>query len=112
PSSPKALGNNLCPASRECVQFLEFLGGKPWGGHCPSCLEVAPRATEAFPVPHPKQRKPSRKPRRGLAPKNRRKGHSQKTVSGDMGDLHLRTPRDRNGTFEPQLVAKGQRRLD
>ena len=46
------------------------------------------------------------------APKNRRNGHSQKTVSGDMGDLQLRTPRDRNGTFEPQLVAKGQRRLD
>src|SRR4051812_32995977 len=33
------------------------------------------------------------------APKNRRNGHSQKTVSGDMGDLQLRTPRDRNGTF-------------
>jgi len=46
------------------------------------------------------------------APKNRRNGHSQKTVSGDMGDIQLRTPRDRNGTFEPQLVAKGQRRLD
>jgi putative transposase len=46
------------------------------------------------------------------APKNRRNGHSQKTVSGDMGDLQLRTPRDRSGTFEPQLVAKGQRRLD
>jgi len=46
------------------------------------------------------------------APENRRNGHSQKTVSGDMGDLLLRTPRDRLGTFEPQLVAKGQRRLD
>jgi putative transposase len=46
------------------------------------------------------------------APRNRRNGHSQKTVSGDMGDLRLRTPRDRNGTFEPQLIAKGQRRLD
>jgi putative transposase len=45
------------------------------------------------------------------APKNRRNGHSQKTVSGDMGDLALRTPRDRNGTFEPQLIAKHQRRL-
>jgi len=45
-------------------------------------------------------------------PKNRRNGHSQKTVSGDMGDIQLRTPRDRNGTFEPQLIAKGQRRLD
>ena len=44
-------------------------------------------------------------------PKNRRNGHSQKTVSGDMGDLTLKTPRDRNGSFEPQLIAKGQRRL-
>ena len=44
-------------------------------------------------------------------PKNRRNGHSQKTVSGDMGDLTLQTPRDRNGTFEPQLIAKHQRRL-
>jgi transposase-like protein len=46
-----------------------------------------------------------------LAPKNRRNGHSQKTVSGDMGELTLQTPRDRLGTFEPQLVAKHQRRL-
>jgi putative transposase len=43
--------------------------------------------------------------------KNRRNGHSRKTVSGDMGDLQLRTPRDRHGTFEPQLIAKHQRRL-
>jgi putative transposase len=43
-------------------------------------------------------------------PKNRRNGHS-KTVCGDMGAFTLKTPRDRNGTFEPQLVAKGQRRL-
>ena len=45
------------------------------------------------------------------ARKNRRNGHSEKTVSGDMGDITLQTPRDRNGTFEPQLVAKHQRRL-
>jgi putative transposase len=45
------------------------------------------------------------------AAKNRRNGHSQKTVGGDMGEITLKTPRDRNGTFEPQLVAKGQRRL-
>lgn len=45
------------------------------------------------------------------ARKNRRNGHSRKTVSGDMGDIKLQTPRDRNGTFEPQLVGKHQRRL-
>jgi putative transposase len=42
---------------------------------------------------------------------NRRNGHSKKTVRGDMGELALDTPRDRLGTFEPQLIAKHQRRL-
>ena len=46
------------------------------------------------------------------APKNRRNGHSRKTVSGELGDLDLQTPRDRNGSFEPQLIAKHQRRLE
>jgi putative transposase len=45
------------------------------------------------------------------APANRRNGRSAKTVQGDMGELTLETPRDRNGTFEPQLIAKHQRRL-
>jgi putative transposase len=43
--------------------------------------------------------------------KNRRNGHSRKTVSSDMGDISLQTPRDRNSTFDPQLVGKHQRRL-
>lgn len=42
---------------------------------------------------------------------NRRNGHSSKTVQGDLGPIPLETPRDRDGTFEPQLVAKHQRRL-
>lgn len=42
---------------------------------------------------------------------NRRNGHSQKTVRGELGELTLDTPRDRHGTFEPQLIAKHQRRL-
>ena len=42
---------------------------------------------------------------------NRRNGHSPKTVQGDLGPIPLDTPRDRDGTFEPQLVAKHQRRL-
>jgi len=45
------------------------------------------------------------------APKNRRNGHSQKTVRGELGELTLDTPRDRHGTFEPQLIAEHQRRL-
>jgi putative transposase len=47
----------------------------------------------------------------GPASGNRRNGHSKKTVSGAMGDIPLETPRDRQGTFEPQLIAKHQRRL-
>src|SRR5437773_3778528 len=42
---------------------------------------------------------------------NRRNGHSRKTVQGDLGELTLATPRDRAGTFEPQLIGKHQRRL-
>jgi putative transposase len=44
-------------------------------------------------------------------PGNRRNGRSQKTVSGDLGTVTLATPRDRDGTFEPQVVGKHQRRL-
>jgi putative transposase len=47
---------------------------------------------------------------RAAAP-NRRNGHSAKTVRGEMGELTLDTPRDRNSTFEPQLIGKYQRRL-
>jgi putative transposase len=44
-------------------------------------------------------------------PRNRRNGRSRKTVGGDLGEVTLSTPRDRNGTFEPQLIGKHQRRL-
>lgn len=44
-------------------------------------------------------------------PRNRRNGHSKKTIAGDLGELRLATPRDRNGTFEPRLIGKHQRRL-
>ena len=42
---------------------------------------------------------------------NRRNGHSRKTVQGDVGELTITTPRDRDGTFEPQLIGKHQRRV-
>jgi transposase-like protein len=42
---------------------------------------------------------------------NRRNGRSRKTVQGDLGEVTLATPRDRDGTFEPQLVPKHQRRV-
>ena len=42
---------------------------------------------------------------------NSRNGATPKTVLDDSGELTIEVPRDRNGDFEPQLVAKGQRRL-
>lgn len=42
---------------------------------------------------------------------NRRNGHSKKTVKGEHGELTIETPRDRNATFEPQLIPKYQRRV-
>ena len=41
---------------------------------------------------------------------NSRNGRSRKTLKTDQGALPLDTPRDRDGTFEPALVPKGQRR--
>ena len=44
-------------------------------------------------------------------PRNRKNGFSLKTIQGDLGKLPLDIPRDRNGTFEPRLIGKHQRRL-
>lgn len=43
---------------------------------------------------------------------NSRNGHSAKTVLTEDGEVDLAIPRDRSGTFEPQLVPKGVTRLD
>jgi len=42
---------------------------------------------------------------------NSRNGASKKTLKGDFGEIELETPRDRNASFEPQIVAKGQTRF-
>jgi putative transposase len=44
-------------------------------------------------------------------PPNCRNGSSPKTIRGDTGSLQIGVPRDRNGTFEPQLVPKWQKNL-
>src|SRR5215472_6710041 len=43
---------------------------------------------------------------------NSRNGMTPKTVLTDIGAVDLAVPRDRNGTFEPQIVRKGQTRLE
>jgi putative transposase len=42
---------------------------------------------------------------------NARNGKTRKTLKGNFGELELETPRDRNGSFEPKIVAKGQTRF-
>jgi len=41
---------------------------------------------------------------------NTRNGKSKKTLKGEFGELPIEIPRDRQGTFEPQLIAKHQTR--
>src|SRR5579862_5873439 len=43
---------------------------------------------------------------------NSRNGTSPKTVKGEFGEMVVGTPRDRNGSFEPQILPKHQTRLD
>jgi len=42
---------------------------------------------------------------------NRRNGSSKKTIKTGNGSFELETPRDRAGSFEPQLIKKNQTRL-
>lgn len=42
---------------------------------------------------------------------NTRNGYSSKTILTDDGEFELTTPRDREGTFEPQLIKKNQTRI-
>src|ERR1700678_3526619 len=43
---------------------------------------------------------------------NSRNGSTPKTVSGEFGEIQVETPRDRNSSFEPQILKKHQRRWD
>ena len=42
---------------------------------------------------------------------NSRNGYGRKTVTTDTGRIDLEIPRDRQSTFDPQLIAKYQRRF-
>jgi putative transposase len=43
---------------------------------------------------------------------NSRNGTTSKTVKGEFGEIVVETPRDRKGTFEPQILPKRQTRFD
>ena len=49
---------------------------------------------------------------KGRGTGNSRNGKGRKTVQSDTGAIDIQVPRDRNGTFEPKLVKKRQRRLE
>jgi transposase-like protein len=69
-----------------------------------SAVAEAPPAEAAVGEPSPSASPAPRGP-------NRRNGRSSKTIQGDLGELTLATPRDRHGTFEPQVIPKHQRRV-
>ncbi|MDR5730444.1 MAG: IS256 family transposase [Terriglobia bacterium] len=43
---------------------------------------------------------------------NSRNGTSAKTLKGDFGEVEIEVPRDRNGSFEPKIVPRHQRRFN
>lgn len=43
---------------------------------------------------------------------NSRNGYGKKTVKSEWGETEIAVPRDRNGTFEPQIIEKRQTRTD
>lgn len=51
-------------------------------------------------------------PTTATTPRNRRNGHSKKTIKGEFGEAEIVIPRDRNGAFEPVILQKGQTRFE
>jgi putative transposase len=42
---------------------------------------------------------------------NSRNGKSKKTIKGEFGNMQIAVPRDRNSTFEPVIIPKGETRF-
>ena len=47
----------------------------------------------------------------GRGGENKRNGRSSKTLKGDFGEVEIEVPRDRQGSFQPQIVPKHERRF-
>jgi transposase-like protein len=47
----------------------------------------------------------------GRNSRNSRNGSRSKTVLSEVGEVEIEVPRDRDASFEPQIVKKRQRRL-
>ena len=83
----------------------ELLAGKQIGGKdgvlAPLIKELVEAALEAEVESHIANEVLSGK-------KNRRNGYNKKTIKSSVGKFELETPRDREGSFEPQIVKKHQ----
>lgn len=85
-----------------------LIAHKPFNGlgELPQSIEGAVAALNAELTHHLGHEK--NQPKSGT---NSRNGYSTKTVTITDGPMELRTPRDRDGSFEPQLVKKNQTRI-
>lgn len=86
---------------REAIEKLKQ--GKPLTGSegvfTPLLKMILEASLESEAADHIKDTKPE---------KNRRNGKSRKQMKSELGRFELETPRDRNGTFEPQTIPKRQ----
>jgi len=48
---------------------------------------------------------------KGRKNSNSRNGYTSKTLKGDHGEVVIESPRDRDSSFEPRIVSKGQTRI-
>lgn len=96
---------NLDEFSKKIAQELrdgKKLTGKD-GALTPLLKQVIEAALEGELDEHLKETKPDTG--------NRRNGHTQKNLKSSMGGLEILPPRDRDGSFDPQTIAKRQRTL-
>ena len=93
----------------ECERPEEILG--PQGLFAQLKKALAERALGAELGHHLTHEAQTPPPVSGRQRRNHRNGSSPKTVLSESGAVTVAIPRDRAGTFEPQLIPKHQRRL-
>lgn len=93
----------------ECERPEDILG--PQGLFAQLKKALAERALGAELGHHLTQEGPTPPLGSGRPRRNHRNGSSPKTVLSESGAVTVAIPRDRAGTFEPQLIPKHQRRL-
>ncbi len=90
---------------REAAEKLK--AGKPMigadGVFTPLLKQIIESSLEGELDVHLKQTKPTTK--------NRRNGHTGKNLQSSLGSFEIFTPRDRDSSFEPQIVAKRQHKI-